>query len=533
MTLFSCPKYLLLLFICSTQQLAFADSPKSESQPEWVYSVRPGDNLIHFARQHLINPDDWKTLQRLNKVNNPYRMQIAKKLRVPIHLIKQLPAPVEVVLATGQAGILNANNAILPVVAGQKLGAGTNLKTGENSKLSIKFADGSIVSMQPNSILKLDTLSVYSGGGMVDATLRLQQGKLETEANPEHRIGNQMQIITPTAVAAVRGTKFRVSTSDAVVTQETLEGAVALQAAGSEVAVNKGFGSLSEGGGAPLPPVELLQAPVLIDLPIKFEVLPVNFNLPAQDGAAAWLGKLSDDPKFNTLVGEKLSQNSILSFNDIPDGKYFLKVRARDKKGLEGYDAVHEFNLNARPLAPEVLAPVSGATVRDANPQLNWTKRDPETEYLLQVAQDANFKELLLNQKVANNAYKIDKSLTPGQYYWRLASVNGDDQGPFMPASTFSYKTKPNAPDISQLGVQIQQNKVFVTTVNPPAGLNYQAIIHNEFNNQKNVWQSVSTNGEFNYLLKEYGPQTLVLRLVDVDGVSGPEATYEFNAPAP
>ena len=513
------------------QHVQAADQP-STSAPEWRYSVRPGDNLIQFSKRHLINPDDWRVLQKLNKIKNPQRMQLGQILRVPLHLVKQLAAPAEIVLATGQAGILKADKTVVAVTIGQQLSAGTELITGENSKLNIKFADGSIVSMQPKSTMKLDTLSMYSGGGMVDTKLRLQQGKVETEANPAHLQGNQMQIITPTAVAAVRGTKFRVSADVVSIKQETLEGKVALLAAGAEVAVDKGFGSLSEGGNAPLPPILLLPAPATGNLPIRLEAVPVVFNMSAQDGAVAWLGKVSNEPQFNNILDEQLSQGSNLSFSDLPDGKYYLKVRAKDKQGLEGYDATHEFNLNARPFAPKAAAPVQAATVREANPELTWTKIEQVNEYLLELARDADFKQILDSRRVIDTVYKIEKNLEPGQYFWRLASIDGaTDQGPYAVASSFTYKAKPNKPDISQLKVKVLRNRVFVSTINPPEGLVYEAVLQNEVNKQANVWRATGLNGEFDFLLKEYGKQTLLLRLVDADGVAGPDAVHEFNAP--
>lgn len=524
--------FALLLALQLNQQTLAAELP-NQNQPEWRYSVRPGDNLIHFAKRHLINPDDWRVLQKLNQIKNPYRMQLGQIVRVPLDLVKQLPAPAEVVLVSGQAGILKTDKSVQAVTAGQQLTAGTELVTGENSKLNIKFADGSIVSMQPKSTLKLDTLSMYSGGGMVDTKLRLQRGKVETEANPAHQQGNQMQIITPTAIAAVRGTKFRVSADDVSIRQETLDGKVALAAAGKEVAVDKGFGSLSEGGNPPLPPVLLLPAPVTGNLPVKLEAVPVTFSLPAQDGAVAWLGRVSAEAQFSSILAERLSEGSNLSFNDLPDGKYYLKVRAKDKQGLEGYDATHEFNLNARPFAPKPTAPAQAATVREANPELTWAKVEQVNEYLLELARDADFRHLLDSRRIASNIYKIERNLEPGRYYWRLASIDGADQGPYMTANSFTYKAKPNAPDISQLKVKVAQNKVFVHTINPPEGLTYEAILHNELNQQKNVWHESGLNGEFSFLLKEYGKQTLVLRLVDADGVAGPDAVYEFNASPP
>ena len=318
---------------------------------------------------------------------------------------------------------------------------------------------------------------------------------------------------------------------DVFIKQETLEGKVALMAAGQVVAVDKGFGSLSVGGNAPLLSALLLPAPATGNLPIRLEAVPVVFNMSAQDGAVAWLGKVSNEPQFNNILDEQLSQGSNLSFSDLPDGKYYLKVRAKDKQGLEGYDATHEFNLNARPFAPKAAAPAQAATIREANPELTWTKIEQANEYLLELARDADFKQMLDSRRVVNTAYKIEKNLEPGQYFWRLASIdNATDQGPYAAASSFIYKAKPNTPDISQLEVKVLRNKVFVSTLNPPEGLTYEAVLHNEVNKQANVWRATGLNGEFDFLLKEYGKQKLLLRLVDTDGVAGPDAVYEFNA---
>ena len=502
-----------------------------QSQPEWRYSVRPGDNLIQFSNRYLLNPDDWRTLQNLNRIKNPYRMPIGSVLRVPLILMKQVPASAEVALATGKVGILKVDNSVQMLALGQQLSAGTVLVTGDNSKLNIKLADGSIVSMQPNSTLTLDTLSMYSGGGMVDTKLRLQQGKLEAEANPAHVQGNQMQIITPTAVAAVRGTKFRVTSDDISIRQETLEGKVGFIAAGEEVGVAKGFGSLSDGGKAPLPPVLLLPAPATDQLPNKLDTLPISFSLPAQDGAVAWLGKVSPDAQFNNIAAT--SQGASLHFADLPDGHYFLKVRAQDKQGLEGYDAVHEFTLHAQPFAPTASAPTQGAIVRDAKPSFAWVATSQAKTVQLDLAKDVDFKELVESRQLSTNTFKPEKDLQPGHYFWRLASIDGDNQGPYMPAASFTYKALLPAPDISQLTVKVINNRVFISTIKAPESLRYEAVLHNKRNQQYNVWHATDLGTTSNFLLKEYGKQTLILRYVEADGATGADAQFEFNASPP
>lgn len=520
---------LLIVFLVSSKLVFAADEALT-----WRYSVRPGDNLIHFGRAYLINPDDWKLLQKLNQVKNPSRMPVGSILKVPLTLLKQGPAEAEIVQVSGNA-VLQTGNTSRPITLGQKLGPGASLVTKENSKVVIKFADGTLTTMASNSMLTLDTLSIYSGGGMVDTKLRLQQGQAETQANPKHVIGNTMQIITPTAIAAVRGTQFRVATDATSVKQETLEGQVALAATGQEVAVNKGYGSFAEGGAPPSPPIALLQAVDTAQLNAVFDRLPISFNAPKQTGAVAWVGKIAKDSDFNQVLGETESKGTALNFSDIPDGQYYLNIRAKDKNGLSGYDATHAFSVNARPFEPNLITPLAGKVLRESRPILDWQPAADVTLYAVDVATDAEFKHTIAAAKVESNRYQLVEALQPGQYFWRVASIsvaeNGmEDRGPSFNVAQFSYKALPPKPDISALRVNVLQNRVYVQTSPPVDGYHYRALLNNPFNHQSKIWVGDDLQQEFNFLLKEYGEQLLSIQYVDTEGVAGPEAIYTFDA---
>lgn len=505
----------------------------AEATPEWVYSVRPKDTLIHFAKRHLINPQDWRVLQQLNQIQNPYRIPIASKLRVPLNLLKQAPAQATAVAVVGEVYMKSANQSKQSVGVGQQLGMGSELETAAKSTLLIRFADGSDVAMQPNSTLKLDALSMYSGGGMVDTKLRLQQGGVAIKANPQHVPGNTMQIFTPTAVAAVRGTDFRLSSESNTTRQETLQGRVGLLAAGQEVQVDKGFGSLSAQGQAPSKPVPLLAAPDTSKLPTQFESLPVQFEMQAQANAVGWVGSVHQASSSEALSAEDKSKGSHLAFNDLPDGQYVLKVRAKDQLGFEGYDAGHKFTLNAKPFAPAAAQPEPSSIISDSLPVLRWSQVNEANAYRLELAKDAQFTQPLLSQIVATNEWVVTEPLQKGQYFWRVASINGADQGPYSVATNFAFSPRPPAADLKQLVTRIAQNRVHVNTINPPNGFTYEAILDNNRNNQKNVWQAAGLQGRFDFLLREYGLQTLRLRLVNSDGIAGPESVVEFDASQP
>lgn len=519
-----------IVLLTSFCQYSFA-----EEVVNWRYTVRPGDNLINFGKAHLINPDDWKVLQRINHIKNPHHIAAGKTLLVPVSLLKQGPASAEVVTVSGQAVIEKTSKTFQALTIGQKLGAGAKLITKDNSKVVLRFADGSETTLASNSTLVLDTLSIYSGGAMVDTKLRLQQGQVETHANPNHVPGNDMQVITPSAIAAVRGTKFRVSADAKSMKQETLDGEVALAALGKEIRVKKGYGSLAEKGKPPIPPVVLLPAVDITQLKTQYTTLPISFDMPVQKGAVAWAGKVSPDSQLNNVVAEAESQGRQLVFTDVPDGQYYLSVRAKDKLGLAGYDAKKQFNVNARPFSPTLIYPTLDSTVRNARPELKWDNVTDAKSYLLEMAHDANFDKAVVRQRVDAVTFQLNKELVPSQYFWRVASIGetssgADDIGPFVNVSQFSYKALPPTPDISQLQVNIVRNRVFVTLPEPEDDLTYAVNVDNDVNSQNNVWVGQNLKGQFDFLLKEFGPQTLLIKHVDRDGSVGPEATYKFDA---
>ena len=282
-----------------------AQAAPADSQPDWRYTLRPGDTLIGLSQRYLAAPARWPQLQKLNRIADPYRLVPGTTLRIPLAWLKQTPAPATVVAVAGQVTLIAPGAAARPLQAGEALPAGAQLATAANSSATLRFADGSTLVLQPGARLTLDTVSVYAGGGMVDTRLRLQQGRVEVGANPRHVPGSRLQVITPSAVAAVRGTRFRVEADGRVAREETLEGAVGLGAAGQNVDVAAGQGSLAELGKPPSLPVALLPAPGLTGLPARLDSLPLRFEFPALAGAERWVGQIAPDARFEQVLLEK------------------------------------------------------------------------------------------------------------------------------------------------------------------------------------------------------------------------------------
>ena len=133
--------------------------------------------------------------------------------------------------------------------------------------------------------------------------------------------------------------------------------------------------------------------------------------MPALEGAVAYVGQIFADTTFNQVLAETRQQGSQLSFADLPDGPYFLSVRAQDKNGIAGYDAVHAFTLSARPFGPEGMLPEPNVRLKSQPPTLKWNPVSDAQGYFLQVATDAEFNQLLLEKRTTETAFQFDETL--------------------------------------------------------------------------------------------------------------------------
>ncbi|MEW6119612.1 MAG: FecR domain-containing protein [Pseudomonadota bacterium] len=509
--------------------VVFAQAAPPEPLPEWRYTLRPGDTLIGLSQRYLAHPAGWARLQRHNRIADPRRLVPGTTLRIPLAWLRQTPSPATVVAVSGTVRVTPPGEEARAPVAGESLYAGTALGTAQNSSVTLRFADGSTLVLQPGARMILDTVSVYAGGGMTDTRLRLQQGRVEVGANPSRTSGSRLQVITPSAVAAVRGTRFRVEAGAALAREETLEGAVVFGAAGRDVDVAAGLGSVAESGKPPSPPVALLPAPDVSGLSVRYDSLPLRFDLPALAGATQWIGQIAPDDRFEQVLLEKSDDAPRLSFADLPDGDYTLRVRVADVLGLQGRDALHAFTLDARPFAPLPAAP--DARVRTARPTLQWSAVSGSEAYRIELARDAGFAGKIVAARTDRTQWRVDAPLAPGPYHWRVASIAGTDTGPFSPAQRFIYDPLPDAPDVNGAAPAFAGDALALQLPAPPAGLRYELVVSSDEAAAHVLWRGESRDGTVR--AAPLKPQTVYLaaRLVEADGAAGPFATRRIDAP--
>lgn len=192
-------------------------------------------------------------------------------------------------------------------------------------------------------------------------------------------------------------------------------------------------------GTPPSPPVKLLPAPDLTQTPAIYERLPLVITLTPLTGAAAYRAQIAQDQNFENLWTEFTTAKLPFRDGDIPDGDYWLRVRGIDAAGIEGRDAIMPFTLNARPEPPFVITPLPDGVVDPITREFHWAVQPEAAHYIVMISQEPKFSTTVAHDtKITENKFRLLDPLSPGHYFWRIASVSATEgTGPFTDAMPF------------------------------------------------------------------------------------------------
>lgn len=428
---------------------------------DWVYTMRPGDTLWTLCKEYTKEPTCWQKLGPLNKIDRDRAIPPGTRIRVPANWLKVPAASAEIIFVQGEASLQLPGEPVIAATEGTKLSIGSTLVTADGS-VSVLFADGSSMVLEPNSQLELDALSNFELNGMVDSTVRLNRGTVKTRViKREPR--SRFQTVTPSAVAAVRGTEYRVNVvsensdrnnSDGALKTtlvEVYQGLVDVGAESEMFPVPASFGIVAKQGEPLQEPVKLLQKPEFIDFKTQqtlyFDATGKGF-LPhlVQWQALA----LASAYQLNILTDESTHSNSeklLKSFRtnetqfklkDLSAGCYQLSLRAIDALGLQGLAAKKRLCLNEE-LLPPLLKSRPLSTDTDAQQiQLHWDASSEAQLYRVELSNSPDFSSLISSVDISETQYAINEPIS--DLYVRIKALGEKDnqsnysQSLFIPA---------------------------------------------------------------------------------------------------
>jgi len=316
--------------------------PAAQAQPmgaqgeQFSYRVQPEDTLIDLAQQFTLNADNWKTLQELNQIDDPYRLPIGKVLYIPFSLIPSEPSQAKFSHLQGQV-YLNEQ----PATKEDTIRSGDIVRTQTNSFATILLDDQSNISLPEQSELHFQRLQRFAGLPINDVIFELRQGGLETTADPNHQGVGRFEVRTPASITGVRGTRLRVSLDQDISRTELLQGRAHIEA--EQLAPH----FLQAQQGALLDPAGQLTVATLLDAPVIVESTAnqgghkVRLEPLAQADHYAVL--ITSDAQGQHIIGQQRIKAPEFTLYPQQAGEHYAFIRAVDTNGFAGLDTQLSF----------------------------------------------------------------------------------------------------------------------------------------------------------------------------------------------
>lgn len=497
---------------------------------EWVYTVRPGDNLWNLTERHLKSMEYVQRLQQLNNIRNPYVIPPGTQLRIPTAWTKLLhEALAKVIGVHGIATLRRQDQEDIPIELGMRLLIGDEIRSENDAFVTVEFADKSRLRVQDNTHLRLENMQIFGDHGLVDTLIDLQQGRTESSVPEKSAKGTRFKIKTPSAISSVRGTDFRVGIIEAQqpgTHGEVLTGVLEVIGEKRKLRIPAGYGAVISKGTSPTPPVKLLPPPDLSETDNYYQSLPLVIQLKPLPGAQAYRAQISTDPDFKGLWSEFTTTSLPFRDGNIPDGDYWLRIRGIDKSSIEGKDAVIAFSLNARPEAPFVTAPLPGGTTTPEKQEFKWAIQSEASHYAIMVSRDADFSDLIYsNPEVQGNSLTLSESLTPGHYFWRIFSVStSEGAGPFSDIMPFRVPYPGPAVEDTKL----DENQITFAWRAAAEGQSF----HFQFARDKAftdiIYDLPTTVSQITIAKPDSGTYYLRIKTIESDGFQGPWGPHQI-----
>ena len=423
----------VIVIVCSIQPVFAKPMPTQDMTP---YVVRADDSLYTLADRYMQSPSDWRQLRDINHVANPRHLQINAHLSMPTSRLRQTLLTARVVAVRGSVDKLGTAGApAMPVSAGTLLTEGDQITTGRDAFVSMLLPDGSHIVLPSSSRIQIGRLRTTLLTGAVDRRFDLKQGEVATDVTPFKNPRDSFRVITPSVVAGVRGTRFRVNylAAEDATSVEVLAGKIGVDGArpdgtanstsspqpvqgGAQTLVLAGYGNLTRTGNAAGASVRLLDPPDIVD-PGKLQRAPqVSFDLTPVAGAGAYRTEIATDADFLDPLRDLRTTGLHATFDNLPDGNYFVRVSATDTHGIDGLPQVFTFSRHLD-TTNAAATPIEGNGYA-----FRWHVDGGAlgARYRFILSNHADLSAPLIDLLDVSGGEMSVAHLSPGRYYWTI-----------------------------------------------------------------------------------------------------------------
>ncbi|BCS52870.1 FecR domain-containing protein [Geobacter sp. SVR] len=393
-----------------------------------VIRVARQETLIGICRKYLEHPGEWRQVATINRLADPDRIAPGQSINLPVGMLKGVPLKGKVTLLTGAVARKSSTDAAWEELkAGDVVQAGSSLRTGAASTVEVTFEDGTSFLLRENS--ELFVRKAGKGALHLLRELYLESGKVISRIKAATGRDSRFEVETPSALAAARGTEYRVAVDETLTTRaETLEHSIDVSSSGTTVLLREGEGSIVRKNEPPSAPVRLLPPPEPENLAPLYDDRTGEIRFARVENAASYRIVLARDPEGkDTARTATIRPEEPLRFEGLADGTYYVIASSIGGEGLEGpLSQPRQTRVRKKPVPPTVVAPENGAALPEMPIRVQWHTVLGAASYQAQISGDPDFSTVAFDSGTTRETAYHLKQLQAGTHYLRVRSLAQD-----------------------------------------------------------------------------------------------------------
>lgn len=305
---------------------------------DFLYAVKKNDTIWAICSAYVHDPLCWKSLVSYNHIKDPKNLSPNSIVKIPSSWLIANTASALVIAVEGVVGVVRTG------IPGQKdLVIGDRLSQNDvvqalNGTAMIKFSDQSRLLLKENSTIRMASLQFYDSSQLVETRIELLKGRVNSQIEKITDTKSVYEVFTPAAVAAVRGTQFRVSRTvdtkgNVVMSTELLSGVLEIKNDTQSVNITAGQAVIATEDSGISSPIKLLARPLVVLSERQNFELTYDIQWQPVDGAVAYKIDLIHN---NSQLWEITTKETSFVVENIPSGNFKLLVRGIDARDIEG-----------------------------------------------------------------------------------------------------------------------------------------------------------------------------------------------------
>jgi hypothetical protein len=321
---------------------------------------------------------------------------------------------------------------------GDQLYLNDAIRTTEDSAASIKFDDGSLVSVEENSMIIVKKFDRKISIDFISGDLLSQVGS------------DQLQINVNGSVLALNSGETHINKTDGEDTKITVHsGEATLGDVTIDSSKRTSIGSDGQIGRIEKLPILLISPKSNFRKYIRTKITSETFTWSLQKGVTSPVLEISTSRDFKSIKRSLLSNENSNS-SQLPPGKFFWRIRAiKNKKKI--YSEINFFQIFTKtPFFLVFPSPNSMHRYINTKPTLKfkWTSPDYIDQNVLEISRTGNFDENSYRIDTKNLSSHVIKTLGAGSYQWRIRGATIDRKIFHSKPSTFevSQNSNPDSP---------------------------------------------------------------------------------------